>query len=98
MKATNPITVSDLLAIIHRDGGHYQDKHGLEETLRRAAQIVVNERARADLNDRMLCEQVIRQALKLENYEKALGRIAEGDPTPLLVARAVLAGHNWDVK
>lgn len=53
MDDAHPNTINDLLAIIHRDGGHYQDEHGLEEALRRAAEIVVNERARLELQERM---------------------------------------------
>lgn len=53
MDDVRPNTINDLLAIIHRDGGHYQDEHGLEEALRRAAEIVVNERARLELQERM---------------------------------------------
>jgi hypothetical protein len=53
MDDAHPNTINDLLAIIHRDGGHYQEEHGLEEALRRAAEIVVNERARLELQERM---------------------------------------------
>lgn len=53
MDDVRPNTINDLLAIIHRDGGHYQEEHGLEEALRRAAEIVVNERARLELQERM---------------------------------------------
>lgn len=35
---------------------------------------------------------------KLENYRKTLARIAEGDRTPMLLARAVLDGAEWNVR
>lgn len=43
-------------------------------------------------------EQLAVARAKLENYEKALGRIAEGEKSPMLLARAVLSGANWDVR
>ncbi len=43
--ATQPAAVSDLLAIIHRDGGHYQAQHGLDKAAREAEAIVQAERA-----------------------------------------------------
>ena len=35
---------SDLLAVIHRDGGHYEAKHGLLKAIEEAERIIVNER------------------------------------------------------
>lgn len=32
--------VSHLLARIHRDGGHYEDRHGTDEAIARAEEIV----------------------------------------------------------
>jgi len=43
-------------------------------------------------------EQLEAARIKLDNYEKTLARIAEGDRTPMLLARAVLSGANWDVR
>jgi len=43
-------------------------------------------------------EQLAVAKAKLDNYEKTLGRIAEGHAAPMLLARAVLSGANWDVK
>ena len=36
--------LSNLLAVIHRDGGHYEAKHGLLKTIEDAEHIIVNER------------------------------------------------------
>lgn len=43
-------------------------------------------------------EQLEAARAKLENYEKTLGRIAEGEAAPMLLARAVLSGAKWDVR
>lgn len=43
-------------------------------------------------------EQLAVAKAKLDNYEKILGRIAEGHTAPMLLARAVLSGAKWDVK
>ena len=36
--------ISNLLAVIHRDGGHYEAKHGLLKAIEDAEHIIVNER------------------------------------------------------
>ncbi|WPH68557.1 hypothetical protein [Stenotrophomonas phage BUCTxx99] len=43
-------------------------------------------------------EQLAAARVKLENYEKTLARIAEGEKSPMLLARAVLSGAKWDVR
>lgn len=35
----------DLLAVIHRDGGHYEQEHGTEQAITDAIDIVLQERA-----------------------------------------------------
>lgn len=41
-------SLGELLATIHRDGGHYQIKHGTEKAVRDAIDIVLSMRARLD--------------------------------------------------
>jgi len=42
------MTIGDLLAIIHGDGGHHQDEVGTEQAIKDAAQVVYALRARID--------------------------------------------------
>ena len=37
----------DLLAIIHRDGGHYTEKNGLEKSVNDAIELISKERAKS---------------------------------------------------
>lgn len=41
-------SLGELLATIHRDGGHYQIEHGTEKAVRDAIDIVLSMRARLD--------------------------------------------------
>jgi hypothetical protein len=38
----------DLLAVIHRDGGHYTEKHGLEKSTADAHAVVCEDRRKLD--------------------------------------------------
>jgi len=37
--------LENLLAVIHRDGGHYVGRHGLDKAVADATEIIINERA-----------------------------------------------------
>ena len=50
------------------------------------------------INGETPVEQLEAARAKLENYEKTLARIAEGEAAPMLLARAVLSGAKWDVR
>ena len=41
--------LSSLLAVIHRDGGHYEDKHGTEKAVEDAMEIICDERLSLEL-------------------------------------------------
>lgn len=40
--------LNNLLAVIHRDGGHYSQEHGLEKSTRDAVRLTLNERHEAE--------------------------------------------------
>lgn len=42
------LTVGNLLAVIHRDGGHHMAEHGVEASCAAAERVVCDERARLD--------------------------------------------------
>jgi len=44
MEDAHPKTINDLLAIIHRDGGHYVEEHGMQAAIDEACRIIPNER------------------------------------------------------
>lgn len=49
LKSENRITeqrLGDLLALIHRDGGHYQARYGTAQACKRAGEIIIEERTR----------------------------------------------------
>lgn len=105
-----PQGVRDLLAVIHRDGGHHTAEVGLEDSLIDAEAVVVKLLANsydAALQERMLVlerqrdeatSKLFQMTKERDRYRRTLGRIAEGDPAPMLVARAVLDGAEWNVK
>jgi hypothetical protein len=37
--------LSELLAVIHRDGGHYQGEHGINKAVKDAIDLILQERA-----------------------------------------------------
>lgn len=41
-------SIEDLLAIIHRDGGHYQSEHGKDKAIEDAIMVVCNLRVNSD--------------------------------------------------
>lgn len=47
MKSPNHL-LKELLATIHRDGGHYAQEHGLDKATKDAIDLILNERKEAD--------------------------------------------------
>ena len=44
--------LKELLAIIHRDGGHYTEKHGIEKSVKDAITIIYRNMEKAEFVDR----------------------------------------------
>lgn len=55
--------LGELLAVIHRDGGQYQDEHGDEKAVRDAHLIVADLRAERDRRDAQMRAEGLRRAL-----------------------------------
>ncbi|HGP0289710.1 TPA: hypothetical protein ACLEZY_001095 [Pseudomonas aeruginosa] len=72
--------VGDLLAVIHRDGGHYQDEHGIAKAIIDAKEVVNQDRI--DLNEwQHAAETADSGAKKLPDYAVQLeGKIASKHP------------------
>ncbi|EPV8688309.1 hypothetical protein ACWAUP_001982 [Pseudomonas aeruginosa] len=72
--------VGDLLAVIHRDGGHYQDEHGIAKAIIDAKEVVNQDRI--DLNEwQHAAETADSGAKKLADYAVQLeGKIASKHP------------------
>ncbi|WPH68558.1 hypothetical protein [Stenotrophomonas phage BUCTxx99] len=89
MDDVHPKTINDLLAIIHRDGGQYLDANGMEEALRRAAEIVVNERAKLELQERMNSQAFRSGMVTGRNvaHMERLGKEPVRDEVDVLIAR-----------
>lgn len=112
-------TVEDLLAIIHRDGGHYIHDNGYQAAINEACRVIPAERGMYEgihargfeagmktgtavaymtaKGEQPIEGEVDALIAKIKNYQTALGRIAEGFHSPMLLARAVLDGAPGDV-
>ena len=66
MRYTHESLLHDLLAVIHRDGGHYTGKHGVEKSTDDAIDIVIGIRAKA----------LIEEGEKLPSLEEESGEQA----------------------
>lgn len=98
--AARRLIVGNLLAVIHRDGGHHMAEHGVEASCAAAERVVCDERARLDAVDHaarayrdatdvLIGAWAVRDGTRTEHWIKAeLSRVEAADA--LAKARAEL--------
>lgn len=73
-------SLSNLLAVIHRDGGHFQQEHGAQKSIEAAEKVVIGERSEAsewqhaaqvaDAGAKKLADYAVQLEAELEAFRK----------------------------